>query len=111
VYVLPFTGAAASGRKRRISINGGSHPRWRRDGNELFYLSADRKLMAVETRTAPDFHPGIPQALFQTRLRQEWYMIGYDVAADGKRFLLNNPPEDAVTAPITVVLNWKPALK
>lgn len=36
-----------SGEKRQISTNGGSEPSWRKDGTELFYLAADRNLMAV----------------------------------------------------------------
>ena len=35
----------------------------------------------------------------------------YDVSADGQRFLINTAPEQAVSAPITVVLNWTAGLK
>ena len=47
VYVqsIPATGA-----KRQVSINGGGRARWRRDGKELFYVSADSKLMAVPAK-------------------------------------------------------------
>ena len=46
---------------------------------------------------------GTPVALFTMR-------PGAAVVAspDGQRFLLNTPLEDAVTTPLTVVLNWKP---
>ena len=44
VYVQPFP---VTGEKRQISPNGGSEPRWRRDGNELFYLASSNKLMSV----------------------------------------------------------------
>jgi hypothetical protein len=46
---------------------------------------------------------GAPVALFTMR-------PGAEVVAspDGQRFLLNTPLEDAVTPPLTVVLNWKP---
>ena len=40
----------ATGDKRQISTQGGSRPRWRRDGKELYYLSADGKLMAVPVK-------------------------------------------------------------
>jgi Tol biopolymer transport system component len=36
-----------SDRKWRVSTNGGYEPRWRADGREIYYLSEDRKLMAV----------------------------------------------------------------
>jgi hypothetical protein len=44
VYETPFPGA---GGKWQVSTAGGSAPRWRGDGLELYYLAADNKLMAV----------------------------------------------------------------
>jgi hypothetical protein len=37
-------------------------------------------------------------------------MPGYDVTADGQRFLLNAPPEQGV-APIEILLNWTAVLR
>jgi hypothetical protein len=47
---------------------GAAQPRWRRDGKELFYISGDGKLMAVEIKTNNGFAAGIPKPLFQTRI-------------------------------------------
>jgi eukaryotic-like serine/threonine-protein kinase len=44
VYVRAWPAAAD---RTPISVGGGMQPEWRRDGRELFYLSADRKIMAV----------------------------------------------------------------
>jgi len=44
VYVQPFP---KGGDKLPVSIGGGREPYWRGDGKEIFYLSVDRKLMAV----------------------------------------------------------------
>lgn len=41
-----------------VSINGGYEPRWRADGREIYYLSEDRKLMAVSVGPGPSF--GVP---------------------------------------------------
>ena len=49
----------------QISTAGGSHPRWRRDRREFFYLSPELKLMAVEITLEPRFSMGIPRALFE----------------------------------------------
>ena len=66
VYVRPLSAAAG---KWQISTGGGSYPRWRRDGKELFYLSRDRKLMAVQINSSgPAIEAGIPHALFDVRL-------------------------------------------
>ena len=37
--------------KRQVSRDGGGQPLWRSDGKELFYLSLQGKLMAVDTKT------------------------------------------------------------
>src|SRR5262249_21779176 len=47
IYVAPFPGP---GGNWKVSSAGGSEPRWRRDGKELFYLAPDGKLMAVDLR-------------------------------------------------------------
>ena len=114
VYVQPFP--SPSGGKWTISKGGGSMPRWRRDGKELFYISADSKMMAVEVTTTPTFNAGIPKALFAapTTIGQLQSVTRYDVTADGKKFLINsNPTEDggAEATPITVVFNWPALLK
>jgi Tol biopolymer transport system component len=108
VFVQSFpTGAG----KFQVSTGaGGAQPRWRRDGKEIFYLSADGKLMAVGVETSPAFQPGAPRALFDPRTMGialvPW--MNYDVSPDGKRFLASSTAtgENAASAPITVVLNW-----
>ena len=41
-----------SGGKWQVSTNGGSTPRWRRDGKELFYLASDSRIMSVDVKAA-----------------------------------------------------------
>ena len=98
----------ASGAKYQISSAGGTEPRWRRDGKELFYVSPDQKLMAVPMALGARVEPGTPQALFAAV-----GLTGYEVARDGQRFLVNVPAgaEGAAAPPITVVLNWTAGLK
>lgn len=107
VYVAPFPGPAG---KWQISTAGGSWARWRRDGREIFCLAADNKLMAaaVNSRGAA-FEVGAVQPLFETR--PEIARLGYDVSADGQRFLVNTLVEEAVSAPITLVVNWTVGLE
>ena len=61
VYVQPFP---KSGAKWMVSTKGGSLPKWRKDGKELFYLSEDSKLMAVNIKYEPAFEATPPKALF-----------------------------------------------
>jgi len=102
VYVQAFP---ASGGKWQISTAGGSFPRWRRDGKELFYRTADQKLMSVAVQTDSTFQAGQPRALFETRA-SDVPVVPYSISADGQRFLVNTATEETNTAPITVVLNW-----
>jgi eukaryotic-like serine/threonine-protein kinase len=52
----------------RISTDGGAQPRWRSDGKELFYVSADRKIMSVAVKTVPAFEAGSPSPLFASTI-------------------------------------------
>jgi Tol biopolymer transport system component len=107
VYVQSFP---RLGGQRQISTEGGTQPRWRRDGKELFYLAPDRKLMAVSVKMGVAFEADTPRALFQTELNTGDLRQSYAVSADGQRFLLNTPLEGG-PPPITVVLNWPALLK
>jgi dipeptidyl aminopeptidase/acylaminoacyl peptidase len=112
IYVRPFPQAA--GRKWAVSTNGGTQPRWRRDGKELFYISADSKMTAVGVTTTPEFKKtGNPNALFTAPVLGGGIDLGpsrYDVSHDGQKFLIDAAPTDGAAArirPITIVLNWQ----
>jgi eukaryotic-like serine/threonine-protein kinase len=82
-------------------------PRWRRDGKELFYISSDSQMMAVDVITNPVFKSGNPHPLFQTDIVDTGIRTGpmsWDIAPDG-RFLIIS--ETSIDASITVVLNWR----
>ena len=113
VYVQAFP---PSGGKWQISNGGGILPLWRRDGKEMFFVVPFvGRLMAVEVKTASQFEAGVPKLLFQKPLALTHGTTGsgthYGVSADGQRFLLNLPIQEAAPSPITVVLNWTAGLK
>ena len=105
VYVQGFP---RSNGKVRISTAGGSRPRWNRNGRELFYLSADRKMMAVEVQTDGDtFVVSRTTELFQTQAADTPFVVTlYDVTSDGTRFLINSVIAANVLRPMTVVVNF-----
>ena len=105
VYVSRFP--SMTGRWQISSTGGGgSQPRWRRDGKEIFFLSADRKMMAAEVHSeGSDFLAEVPQPLFQTRARYTGERC-YDVSADGQRFVINSMVLDQPVSPIVLVVNW-----
>lgn len=113
IYVQPFPLTSGGGGKWMVSRGGGTQPRWRRDGKELFYIVKDQAVMAVDVSTSPAFKAGIPQALFERTVLPADRDFRWDVSADGKRFLLNTVEAETSTSssPITVVLNWQAGLK
>jgi eukaryotic-like serine/threonine-protein kinase len=104
VYVQAFPGP---GGKSRISNSGGSEPRWRGDGKELYYLTRDRKMMAVtvEPGTPPRF--SLPRELFAAPVSTNRITRNrYDVSRDGQRFLVVSITDESAVGPTTVVLDW-----
>jgi Tol biopolymer transport system component len=106
VFVETFP---AGGGKWQISTSGGTRPRWRADGRELFYLGPHAELLAVPITPTPQLTPGTPVKLFDSWARG--VLAGYDVSRDGQRFVMNAPGEDFVQTPATVILNWPTLLK
>jgi Tol biopolymer transport system component len=100
IQAIPATGA-----KYQISTAGGLMARWRPDGKELYYLSADRKLMAVSIQPGASLQIGTPHEVFANAR-----MDGFVPSRDG-RFLISVASEDVSAAsPITVVTNWQAGL-
>ena len=94
----PFpTGAG----KWQVSTSGGSFPRWRRDGRELFYMEVgpgvDSTLMAVEINpSGSTLERGTPKELFDSGYVNFAHLGGgsyhpFAVSADGQRFLFQRP--------------------
>ena len=107
IYVQRFP---LSSDKWQISTNGGLQPLWRGDGKELFFITEDKKLMAVDLRTEGKFESGIPRELFQGNMKTG-LAYSYAVTADGQRFLMSAPVDAPARAPMTIVLNWTSGLK
>ena len=124
IYVRPSAGGAA---KYQVSTNGGSFPRWRGDGPELFYLEGrgggptTGNLMAVDIGPSQaSFERGAPCPLFDSLYLNFLHPPGstyhaYAVSRDGRRFLIPRVPsasaDDMAGAPVAVVLNWASALQ
>ncbi|HEX4485042.1 MAG TPA: winged helix-turn-helix domain-containing protein [Terriglobales bacterium] len=92
----------------QVTGYGASQPRWSRNGRQLFFIGADKKLMVV------DFDPtnatvSAVRVLAQTRIiASSLTGFQYDVAADG-RFLVNSLDSDA--APLTLMTGWADRLR
>jgi hypothetical protein len=104
VYVQTFP---TKGGKWQVSIDGGDRPVWSRDGKELYFISPDQMMMAVEIKGGANFDRGAPKPLFDVRIAAgNWF----DVSKDG-RFLMPVPVAQSGAEPVNVVVNWQSALK
>jgi len=103
IYVQSFPGP---GGKWQISTSGGTEPRWRADGRELYYRAADEKLMAVEVRAGEVLEASVPKPLFIGRFLPDTLGYHYLPTARAERFLFVAPLGRESLTPTTVVLNW-----
>ena len=97
-----------------MSPDGGSRPRWARNGRELFYLDRENKLTAVPVQTSgPALVHGSPVRVLDTAYaRGSGSSRTYDVSPDGQRFLMIKEDLTAAKpAGLMVVLNWHEELK
>jgi Tol biopolymer transport system component len=102
VYVQRFP---AAGAKWQVSSGGGEQPRWRRDGQELFYVGEDRRLRAVAIRPGGAFDAAAPAPLFDSGIGVGYLAVSqsYDVTSDGQRFIIAAIDPLLPAAPISVV--------
>jgi Tol biopolymer transport system component len=112
VYLRPFIvspdGKPTVGPKWRVSTDGGLVARWRGDGKELFYRDRSGAIVAVDViPRGAEVETSVPRRLFMPTAGT----TTFDVAADGRRFLLSTLASMQTTSPdpVTVVLNWQAA--
>ena len=118
VYVQPYPGLGA---RHQISVDGGTAPTWSRDGRELFYITAltvggqaaVTKMRVVPVQLKPTFTAGTSRTLFQGRYGATTNIRGYDVAPDGRRFLMVQQKDrpGVRLADMIIVQNWVEELK
>lgn len=106
IYVTSFPGAVG---KWQVSRGGGTEPRWRGDGKEIFYIGPKATLTAVPITIAEGtFSSGNPAPLFQTPLRppvSSTDLFRYDATKDGQRFLVDRYVRPAQLSPLHIILN------
>ena len=87
------------------SVGGGAQPQWRGDGKELYYLTLDNMLTAVEVTNSRTLQAGRPQPLFRAPVLDglTGYRNVYVPTADGKRFLIKAALRQQ---PISAIIRW-----
>lgn len=106
VYAMPFPGG---GSRVQISLEGADEPRWSPRGDELFLRHGNVMLSAavnLKAAAAEDLPVGRPRRLFSGTYDTQWTGAGYDVTADGQRFLMVRVPDTSKPRTVRVVLHW-----
>lgn len=100
VYVASFAHAQE---RVRVSLDGGTIPKWSPDGTKLFYLSLDGKLMTASIRRLGSrFDPG--EGTLAIKDQGFRSMSSYDVSPDSTRFIMNMPMRNG--KPVKAIFNW-----
>jgi serine/threonine protein kinase len=105
VYVTTFPGAVG---KWQVSRGGGTEPRWRADGKEIYYIAPGGMLTAVGVSSEGTFATAQPVPLFQFHGRapiSSTDTFSYDVTSDGSKFVVNRYVKPDHVDPLTIVLN------
>ena len=90
------------GTRERVSSGGGSDPRWSRDGQELFFRRGSQIHAATPALGRGQNALAATSMVFDTKVG----LRTFDIAPDGRRFLLNLPASPASTGPATLIVNW-----
>jgi len=101
VYVRPFPGPGA---QIPVSVGGGSAPVWSPDGRRIFYMRGNR-MVAASVAPNPTFSVSKRDVLFEGDYINAVAHASFDVAPDGKSFLMLRPV-DAGGEQIVVIPNW-----
>jgi serine/threonine-protein kinase len=117
IYVRPF--ATVDKGRWQISTEGGTDPLWARSGRELFFVTADKRMVVVSVSalrsTEGGFNYSKPKSLFDaSSYLGSGVSRPFDIAADGKRFLMRRDVTSGNTAArpsIVVVSHWFDELK
>jgi serine/threonine protein kinase len=98
------------GIKYQVSSEGGSRPRWRSDGKEIYYLGREGNLMAVSVQTSPTLRVSPPR--LHIRMGQ-LPIQELDVSSDGREAVCTVPGGNASgsQSTYTVVVNWTEGLR
>jgi hypothetical protein len=90
-----------------VSKSGGTAPRWRGDGKELFFVTLEGAVASVPVRDQPVLEVGSLTTLFQAPgMASDW-----DVSADGKRFLIMVPEGRTTSRSFSLIFGWQRATR
>jgi dipeptidyl aminopeptidase/acylaminoacyl peptidase len=107
IYVSRWDGKAPVGRSLLVSAGGGSNPRWGREGKQIYYLSPQNKLMAVQVAAAPQLQASSPAEIWDLEaLRIPASRRLFDILPDGRLLMVQRAEGEDELTRFDVVLNF-----
>jgi dipeptidyl aminopeptidase/acylaminoacyl peptidase len=100
----------------RVSKHGGGSPRWRRDGQELFFIGGDGRLMFVSVKLGGAPLLGEPKRVADLVVHPEpmgidpWLDTRFEPTPAGDKFLVQTPI-GAGTRELTLIQGWQRKLR
>lgn len=95
---------------KQVSLAGGTQPRWRGDGRELFFIDYEGKMMSATVERGSPPKIGVPRKLFNTGLVPDPTVNQYAVTKDGLEFLVLEPQKGFLES-YSAILNWPATLQ
>jgi len=105
VYIRAYPGPDSPRSLTQISIAGGFNPKWRGDGKELYYRTRTSMMVSAIQASPQGVRADTPRELFNAQF------FGYDVTADGQRFLVMPGPLSGGMQTLTVASHWQAGLR
>jgi Tol biopolymer transport system component len=107
VYIQSYPPGAG---KWQVSRDGGNQPFWRGDGQELYFASQGRQVVACEIRPkGTGLEVGAAKVLFPARFESVGSSAAnFAATRDGQRFVINTPSDDGGEQGLRVIVNWRP---
>jgi serine/threonine-protein kinase len=107
IYVSGWDGRAPTGRSLLVSAGGGSAPRWGREGKQVYYLSPQNKLMAVQVAAVTQLQASSPAEIWDLdALRIPTESSLFDILPDGRLLMVQRGEGEDELTRFDVVLNF-----
>jgi serine/threonine-protein kinase len=108
IYASRWDGKAPAGRSLLVSAGGGVAPRWGREGKQVYYVSPQNKLMAVQVAAAPQLQASSPAEIWDLdalRIPAASSRL-FDILPDGRLLMVQRGEGEDELARFDVVLNF-----
>jgi serine/threonine protein kinase/Tol biopolymer transport system component len=106
ISIIPFP---PTGERWQVSRDGGVQPRWSADGNQLFYLDPEGRLMVVAMAGSDPRKAAAPEVLFSTGVVPSDALDQFTPLKTG--FLVRAPVAAGEATAVQVIVNWRTLLR